>query len=89
MKITDYSKLSVEDAEFVEEYRKIFAEGQEISFSYNGIVFHVDYNAEKIWVHEDKEGGRNWYFDTPDDFFEAFLLDGNIFLNKLDELAEK
>lgn len=87
--MTDYSKLSVEDAEFVEEYRQIFAEGQEISFAYNGIVFHVDYKDEKIWVYEYKEGGRNWYFDTLDDFFDVFLLDGDVFLNKLDELAKK
>lgn len=85
----DYSKLSVEDLEFVEEYKQIFEEGQEISFGYNGIVFHVDYKGEKIWVYEEKKDGRDWYFDTPEDFFEVFLLDGEDFLKRLDELAEK
>lgn len=87
--MTDYSKLSVEDAEFVREMREVFLNGDETGFLYNGFEFDISYQNNKIVIYEDKEGGRNWYFDTPDDFFDVFLSDGDVFLNKLDELAEK
>jgi hypothetical protein len=83
----DYNKLDSEDLQFVEEMKQIFAEGQETVFEYNNIDFYVDYENGKIWISEDKEGGRNFYFDTPEDFFEVFLLDGQEFLDRLNELA--
>jgi hypothetical protein len=86
----DLSKLEREDLEFVAEMLFVFNHGNETGFEYNGIDFgidYADYKTGKIWVYEDKEGGRNFYFDTPEDFFEVFLLDGQAFLERLNELS--
>ncbi|MDE7167901.1 MAG: YheC/YheD family protein [Clostridia bacterium] len=83
----DLTKLDRDNLEFVEEYTQIFAACEEDLFEYNGIDFGIDYKDGKIWVYEDKENGRNFLFNTPEDFFEVFLLDGEEFLQKLDEIA--
>lgn len=83
----DFSKMSREDLEFVAEMLVVFNHHDETGFEQCGIDFGVDYKDDKIWVYEDKENGRNFYFTLPEDFFEVFLLDGKPFLDKLDEIA--
>ncbi len=83
----DLKKLDRDDLEFVAEMMFIFNHHDETGFEQCDIEFGVDYKDDKIWVYEDKENGRNFYFKSAEDFFEVFLLDGKQFLDKLDEIA--
>lgn len=85
----DFSKLDREDLEFVADMMFVFSHCDVTAFEYNGIDFCVDYMDGKIWVYEDKENGRDFYFDLPEDFFEVFLLDGEPFIKRLNEIASE
>ena len=69
-------KLSKENSEYIAELRRIIAAHDETGFGYNGIDYGIDYKGDKIWVYENADGGKDYYFENADDFFYHFMLDG-------------
>ena len=55
-------KLSKENSEYIAELRKIIAAHDETAFGYNGIDYGIDYKGDKIWVYENADGGKDYYF---------------------------
>ncbi len=81
-------KLSKENSEYIAELRRIIAAHDETGFGYNGIDYGIDYKGDKIWVYENADGGKDYYFENADDFFYHFMLDGKPFIERLDDLTE-
>lgn len=81
-------ELRKENAEYIAELRQIIAAHDETGFGYNGIDYGIDYKDGKIWVYENMDGGKDYYFENADDFFYHFMLDGKPFIERLDDLTE-
>ena len=80
--------LSAESFEIYQDFMSFFASFNEQGFGYNGVEYCIDYENGKIMIYEDKKGGREWFFDTPEDFFEHFMLDGKPIIERLEELTD-
>ena len=80
--------LDEESFEIYQSFISIFASFTEQGFGYNGVDYGIDYENGKILIYEDKKDGREWLFDTPEDFFEHFMLDGKPIIEKLNDLTD-
>lgn len=85
----DISKLDEEDLKFYNDFTYIFKVGDESGFIRDDVDYCVDYKDGKIWVFEDKVGGQDYYFDSPDDFFDTFLAEDEDYLQKLNSHKDK
>lgn len=81
-------KLSKENSEYIAELRRIISAHDETAFGYNGIDYGIDYKGDKIWVYENSDGGKDYYFENADDFFYHFILDGKPFIERLNDLTQ-
>lgn len=80
--------LSKSSFEIYQDFVNSFKNYDEQGFGYNGIEYLIDYENGKILIYEDKENGRKCVFDTPEDFFEHFMLDGKPIIERLEELTD-
>lgn len=80
--------LSEESLEIYQDFIAIFKSYTIQMFGYNGVDYCIDYEGRQILIYEDKENGQKWSFDTPEDFFENFILDGKPIIKRLEELTD-
>ena len=74
-------KFDKEDLEEIIDFFIMFSRHDEFNFGYDDMYYGVDYTTDgKIWVYEDIENGKSYYFNTPENFFDEFLLDGKPFI---------
>lgn len=80
--------LNEKSLEIYQDFISAFKNFDEQGFGYNGVEYCIDYKNGKICIYEDKENGLKWLFDTPEDFFENFILDGKPIIKLLEELTD-
>jgi hypothetical protein len=80
--------LNEVDFEIYQEFIQIFNNYDEQGFAYNGVEYGIDYEDGKILIYEDKEGGRTFRFNSADDFFNNFMLDGKPIIYRLSDLTD-
>lgn len=80
--------LNAKSFEIYQDFICSFNNFDEQGFGYKGVEYCIDYENGKICIYEDKENGQKWVFDTPEDFFECFILDGKPIIELLEELTD-
>ncbi len=80
--------LNEKSFKIYQNFISIFEYYDEQGFGYNGVEYGIDYENGKICIYEDKEHGQKWYFESPDDFFKHFMLDGKPIIERLEELTD-
>ena len=83
----EYDFLCEQDKEVFDDFIIGFFHKSEMRFGYGDDVFGIDYVEDKIWVWEDKEGGKDYYYDSTIEFLTTFYYNNKPFYETISLLT--
>lgn len=78
-----YNSLCEQDKEIFNDFIIGFFHKSEMQFGYGDDMFGIDYLEDKIWVWEDKEYGKNYYYDSITEFLTTFCYNNQPFFETI------